>query len=88
MPTRSGLDFKTIRPDYFVCAYCYEAQLDTEPFKYGGMVSKRVRVRVDDEFITLDQWTSIWTEPHCFPCNRRIKGYPVWVRYPKRYKYV
>ena len=76
MPTRSGLDYKTINPSWFVCSYCYEATPNW--LRQSGMQRKRVQLRLDDdEFVTLpDQWTRVWTEPHCPPCNRRIKGYP------------
>ena len=78
MPTRSGLDYAAINPNWFVCSYCYTAAPNHYIFRFSGMQRKRVQVCVDDEFVTLpDEWTSVWTDPHCFACNRRIKGYPV-----------
>ena len=91
MPTRSGLDFHEINPNYFVCAYCYMAYLDVPGvLKLSGMQCKRATVRVDEEvndFTTLPYFTRVWTEPHCPTCNRRIKGYPVSYRQTVRHKY-
>lgn len=86
MPTRSGQDFSEISPDYFVCAYCYEA---TSTFlRFGGMVTKSTQIRVDDEFVTLPgEYTEIWTEPHCYRCHRQILGWPLYAHYPRKHKY-
>lgn len=90
MPTRSGLDYHNIHPDWFVCSYCYQAA----PYipgitQYQGMVKKQVMVRIDDsdDFVPIQETTSIWTEPHCWACNRRIKGYMLYWPPIPRYKY-
>lgn len=88
MPTRTGLDYQAIHPDWFVCSYCYQATYDSLLTRFSGMQRKRVQIRLDDVFYTLPgEFTSVWTEPHCFPCNRRIKGYPVHFA-ATSYKYV
>ena len=86
MPTRSGLDFHAINPDFFVCAYCYQAERVFG--RFAGMVPKRVRLDIDGDWVALpDQWTAVWTEPHCFPCHRKIQGYKLYCTYPNKYKY-
>ena len=90
MPTRSGLDFHAIHPNWFVCSYCYQAApLITGITHHNGMITKRVTVRIDDsdDFLPLAETTQIWTEPHCWLCHRRIKGFPIHFSYPERYKY-
>jgi hypothetical protein len=88
MPTRSGLDFQTINPEFFVCAYCYRAAVNCKYARFEGMVRKPVRVRVDDsltDFETIPgEYTSVWTDPHCFRCHRQILGYPTRVWYSER----
>ena len=79
MPTRSGLDYHTINPTHFVCAYCYEAA--PQPFCFKGMIRKRVQQRIEsdegDEWVTLPgQWTEVWTTPHCISCHRQVLGLP------------
>jgi len=92
MPTRSGLDFHTIAPTHYVCAYCYQASLAIPyaPFMYSGMITKRVHVRLDDsltDFAALPQYTQIWTEPHCYPCHRKVIGFPMSCKYRNSFKY-
>ena len=61
MPTRSGLDYHTLHPDYFVCAYCYEA-IPTFGIQYRGMISKPVMHEVDGRWVMLPgQTCRIWT---------------------------
>lgn len=87
MPTRSGHDYHEIHPDWFVCAYCYMAVRNVDFFRFAGMTSKRVCVQIDDEVVPLPEHTSVWTEPHCAPCDRRIRGYPVRAVYPRGFRY-
>ena len=91
MPTRSGLDFHTVHPSYFVCAYCYEAHPDTPVTKFKGMILKRVQYRIDERvnaFATIpDEWTRVWTEPHCMACTRRVRGYAGPPKGRQRYTY-
>jgi hypothetical protein len=88
MPTRSGTDYSVINPDYFVCAYCYEAVPNLDFMRWEGMTRKRVSVRIDEEFVTLPEYTSIWTEPHCYKCHRRVLGYTPCAKPPRRHKYL
>lgn len=85
MKTRSGLTFSDIHPDWFICAYCYEAALNCT--KFGGMVRKRVRIQVDGDYYTLPEFTEIWTDPHCYRCHRRVLGLPLRGHYPRRHTY-
>ena len=78
MPTRSGLDFHELNPWWFKCSYCYKLIPNCPVTCYSGMVLKRVQIRVDDgvdDFVTLPgEYTEVWTEPHCWCCNRKIRG--------------
>lgn len=90
MPTRSGLDHHEIHPEWFVCAYCYSGTPNNMVCRREGMIRKRVSVRVDDgvnDFQELEEWTRVWTEPHCNRCNREIRGIKLYFGVPKRYKY-
>lgn len=89
MPTRSGLNYMEINPEWYICAYCYAAYPNHPVFKYEGMISKRVTVRIDgDQWATLpDEWTQVWTQPHCVLCNRRVRGFPS-MGASRKYKYV
>jgi hypothetical protein len=61
MPTRSGLDFHAINPDYFVCAYCYEA-IPNYGIQFRGMITKPVMHEIDGRWLVMpDQTTRIWT---------------------------
>ncbi len=92
MPTRTGLDYHKIHPGWFVCSYCYQAAPHTCVTHFSGMIKKRVIVRIDDEVdswaVVPDAYTSVYTQPHCFKCNRKVRGYQCRLHYPNRYKYV
>ena len=61
MPTRSGLDFHAIHPDFFVCAYCYEA-IPNYGIQFRGMITKPVMHEIDGRWLVMpDQTTRIWT---------------------------
>jgi hypothetical protein len=91
MPTRTGCDYHALHPDWFVCAYCYQAWPKTPITEYKGMIKKRVRYRIDDsldDFVAIPgAWTEVWTEPHCYPCNRQVRGEQNTHKWPNRFKY-
>ena len=61
MPTRSGLDFHAIHPDFFVCAYCYEA-IPNYGIQFRGMITKPVMHEIDGRWLVMpEQTTRIWT---------------------------
>ena len=77
MPTRSGLDYSAT--GHYECAYCYGTFLDLPGItKYSGMREKRVMYRMeDDTWVALPgEWTEVWTEPHCFDCDRKVRCLP------------
>jgi hypothetical protein len=78
MPTRQGLDYHRVRPDFFICAYCYQAYRITPISKFGGMIKKQYTCRDDftDEWLSLHgEYVDVWTQPHCFGCHRKIRGW-------------
>lgn len=92
MPTRSGLDYHKINPQFFICAYCYQAY-DSIPgvWRHEGMITKRQMLRIDESVndfaMVPDSYVKIWTEPHCLACNRKVRGFEVSINYLTRYKY-